>query len=226
MKTLTNLSLVVLAAAGAAALGASAAFAQTCTGAFCALAPIPGLTEVSSDVVNSTSLANFLNNLYIYLVGAAAILAIIEIMWGGLEIMTKDSVSKQRDGRERITNAILGLILVLSPVLVFSIINPAILNLSVNLPALDTKSTLSIPRSIPQDQNPNSLNNAPSVTPGSVTEIKKDGSDYKQCLAAARAKPPLCTIQSKEEILKTAQGERSITKYFCVCSSPAPTATP
>ena len=108
---------------------------------FTALAPIPGLTDQSAtSVMNATTLANFFNNLYKYLIGLAAILAIVEIIWGGLEISTKDSVSKQSDGRERITQAIFGLVLVLSPVLVFSIINPNILNLSLNLPALDTLS--------------------------------------------------------------------------------------
>lgn len=98
---------------------------------FVPLAEIPGLTK--GVVANSEGLAMFFNNLYKYLIGFAAMLAIIEIIWGGLEISTKDSVSKQSDGRERITQAIFGLILVLSPVLVFSIINPSILNLSLNL---------------------------------------------------------------------------------------------
>lgn len=107
---------------------------------FTALAPITGLTDSgATSVVDSDSLANFFNNLYKYLIGLAATLAVIEIIWGGLEYSTQDSVSKQSNGRERITQAIFGLILVLSPVLVFSIINPSILNLSLNLPALDTK---------------------------------------------------------------------------------------
>lgn len=106
---------------------------------FTALAPIPGLTDVqTTSVVNSASLAIFFNNLYKYAIGLAGILAVIEIIWGGLEISTKDSVSKQSEGKTRITQAIFGLVLVLSPVLVFSIINPAILNLSVNLPPLET----------------------------------------------------------------------------------------
>lgn len=105
---------------------------------FVPLAPIPGLTEGAT--ADTAGLANFFNNLYKYLIGLAAVLAVIEIIWGGLEISTKDSVSKQSDGKERITQAIFGLVLVLSPVLVFSIINPSILNLSLNLPELDTKS--------------------------------------------------------------------------------------
>jgi hypothetical protein len=105
---------------------------------FVALAPIPGLTQgVTAD---TAGLANFFNNLYKYLIGLAAILAVIEIIWGGLEYSTQDSVSKKSDGKERIQQAIFGLVLVLSPVLVFSIINPSILNLSLNLPKLDTVS--------------------------------------------------------------------------------------
>lgn len=103
---------------------------------FVPLAAIPGLTDIQPD---AGGLASFFNNLYKYLIGLAAVLAIIEIIWGGLEISTKDSVSKQSDGKERITQAIFGLVLVLSPVLVFSIINPSILNLSLNLPPLELK---------------------------------------------------------------------------------------
>ena len=114
------------------------AFAQ----GFTALAPIPGLTDQSpTAVVNPATLAVFFNNLYKYMIGLAATLAVIMIIWGGLEISTKDSVSKQTDGKERIYNAIFGLILVLSPALVFSIINPSILNLSINLPELKTAPT-------------------------------------------------------------------------------------
>ena len=85
-------------------------------------------------------LATFFNNLYKYLIGLAAALAVIMIIWGGLEYSTQDSISKKSDGKQRIYDAIFGLVLVLSPVLVFSIINPSILNLSLNLKPLDTKS--------------------------------------------------------------------------------------
>lgn len=111
----------------------------TANSGFTALAPIPGLTE--GVTANSAGLANFFNNLYKYLIGIAAALAIIMIIWGGLEISTQDSISKQGAGKEKIKQALFGLLLVLSPVIVFSIINPSILNLSLNLPELDTKFT-------------------------------------------------------------------------------------
>ncbi len=118
-------------------------FAATQT--FTALAPIPGLTANTTSVIGANTLATFFNNLYKYLIGIAAILAVIEIIWGGLQISTQDSVSKQGEGRERITHAILGLVLVLSPVIVFTIINPSILNLSLNLPGLNTTTSTPTP---------------------------------------------------------------------------------
>lgn len=111
---------------------------------FVPLAPIPGLTDTGTtgSVIGSDSLANFFNNLYKYLIGIAATLAVIEIIWGGLEVATnRDNASKILDAKGRIVQAIYGLVLVLSPVLVFSIINPSILNLSLNLPPIKTLST-------------------------------------------------------------------------------------
>jgi len=107
---------------------------------FVPLAPIPGLTQGAT--ADTAGLANFLNNLYKYLIGLAAALAVIMITWEGLRIATnQDNVSVITDSKGKIYNAIFGLILVLSPYLVFSIINPQILNLSLNLPPLDTKTS-------------------------------------------------------------------------------------
>ena len=107
------------------------ALAQSNQG-FVPLAGIPGLTQGVQ--ATSGGIASFLNNLYKFLIGAAAVLAVIMIIWGGLEIATnKDNVSKILDSKGRIYNAIFGLVLVLLPVLVFSIINPSILNLSIGM---------------------------------------------------------------------------------------------
>ena len=110
------------------------AFAQ----GFVPLAPIPGLTDVPP---TSGGLATFFNNLYKYMIGLAAALAVIMITWAGLKIaMNRDNVSTIMDSKGTIYNAVFGLVLVLSPYLVFSIINPSILNLSFNLPKLDTSA--------------------------------------------------------------------------------------
>lgn len=139
MKKFLTLLLGIVAMSTPLLVGAQAAPGGS---DFVALAPIAGLTDPSSvtSVINSQNLASFFNNLYKFCIGLAAALAVIMIIWGGLEISTQDSISKQGAGKEKIQNAIYGLLLVLSPVLVFSIINPAILNLSLNLRPLDTAS--------------------------------------------------------------------------------------
>ena len=88
---------------------------------FVPLAPIPGLTEVGvvKMVNGSVDFGNFFNNLYKYCVGLAAALAVIMIIWGGLEYATQDVPGAKGAGKEKILNAIFGLVLVLSPVLVF-----------------------------------------------------------------------------------------------------------
>ncbi len=158
------------------------AFAPTAfANGFTALAPIPGLTSGdATSVVNSATLTSFFNNLYKYLIGLAAMLAIIEIIWGGLQISSSQgSASKVSEGRERITQAIFGLILVLSPVLVFSLINPSILNLSLDLPPIDL--------------------NAPPP-PSSGTSPSGSGSNTDPATTAAKAAG--CTVTGT--LLKTA----------------------
>ncbi len=103
---------------------------------FVPLAGIPGLTQ-NVDATQA-GLASFFNNLYKYLIGVAAVLAVIQIIWSGIKIaFNQDNVSTITDSKGHITQAILGLVLVLSPVVVFSIINPSILNLSLNLPPIN-----------------------------------------------------------------------------------------
>src|SRR3990167_8970154 len=105
---------------------------------FVPLAGIPGLTQGAT--ADTAGLANFFNNLYKFAIGMASVLAIIMIILGGLQYATQDIPGAKQEGKDRILQAILGLILVLSPALVFSIINPNILNLSINLKPLDTVS--------------------------------------------------------------------------------------
>ena len=114
------------------------AFAQ----GFVPLAPIPGLTAQTTSVGSMDALSGFFNNLYKYLVGLGAAIAVVQIVWAGISIaMNRDSVSTVLAEKGKIRNAVLGLILVLSPALVFGIINPSILNLSLNLGPIQSAPT-------------------------------------------------------------------------------------
>lgn len=124
LRTLFLLSLLVLTPA--------AVFAQE---NFVPLSGLPGIPET----VDSSTLTDFLNNLYKICIGVAAALAVFQIMHGGIKFMTnKGSISENEQARSLIQGAVLGLILVLSPVIVFGIINPRILELNFDTSRLQT----------------------------------------------------------------------------------------
>ena len=145
--------------------GAHGVHAQNAAAQYVPLAGsgIPGLTDqATAQQAIGGNFANFFNDLYKFCIGIAVVLAIIEIVWGGIEIATQDSVSKKQDGRSRIAQAIFGLILVLSPVLVFSIINGNILNFTVAFKPLNLSTGGSVSLPAPTGQNL-----GPGQTPGS-----------------------------------------------------------
>ncbi len=118
--------IVLLAAAGLPLL----AFGQTQSTSteFIPLTNIPFLTETG----NAFSLDSFLNGLFRLSIGAAAVIAVLQIMRAGIMYMGSDSgFAEKKEAKNLIALSIGGLILVLSPVVVFSIINPEILSLKI-----------------------------------------------------------------------------------------------
>lgn len=100
-------------------------------------------------------------------IGIAATLAVIQITIAGVMYMGGDSVTETKQAKQKISQAIIGLVLVLSPVIVFSIINPSILNLSIGglsklapSPTTTTDSQTSTPTGAPTCTTPIE-NNAP-----------------------------------------------------------------
>lgn len=104
-----------------------AAFAQE-TGGFVSLTKIENLTFAG----NSAELPAFLNSLYMICIGLAAVIGVLQIMRAGVTWMTAGgSHEKIGDAKNLIRDTIIGLILVLAPTIVFSIINPDILKLQI-----------------------------------------------------------------------------------------------
>jgi hypothetical protein len=103
-------------------------FAQVNTDtAFIPLTSIPGIESAG----NADSLPDFLNSLYRLAIGAAAVLAVLQIVRAGIMYMGGDSVTEKKEAKNLIALSIGGLVLILSPVVVFSIINPNILSLKI-----------------------------------------------------------------------------------------------
>lgn len=94
---------------------------------FVPLTNIPAL----ADAGNAAKLPDFLNSLYKLAIGAAAVLAVLQIIRAGIMYMGGDSVTEKKEAKSLITLSIGGLVLILSPVIVFSIINPKILDLQI-----------------------------------------------------------------------------------------------
>jgi Type IV secretion system pilin len=127
--TLTSRHLIVFAIAALGMLSFPfLALAQD----FVPLTSIPGIQEAAS----ANSIGTFLNSLYRLCIGAAAVIAVLKIIQGGITYMMGDSITEKRDAKHNISMAIFGLVLVLSPYLVFSIIDPRILRLDVDLSTL------------------------------------------------------------------------------------------
>lgn len=95
---------------------------------FVPLTNVPFLTDTG----NSFDLSQFLNNLYRLAIGVAAVIAVLQIMRAGIMYMGGDSVTEKKEAKNLIGLSIAGLVLVLSPVVVFSVINPEILSLRIN----------------------------------------------------------------------------------------------
>lgn len=95
---------------------------------------------VFNAIADASTLPAFLNNLYKLCIGAAAVLAALQIMRGGLSYMMGDSITEKKEARSLIVMSVVGLILVLSPAIVFGIIDPRILDLDINFTPLTPRA--------------------------------------------------------------------------------------
>lgn len=121
----------------ASAVALSVPFLVFADDTFVSLTSLPGINSL----IGSPSLPSFVNNLYRLCIGAAALFAFVEIVWAGYLFMTSsDSISKNTKARQKIMNAVIGLVLVLSPYIVFSIIDPKILDLSLDFTKLQSNN--------------------------------------------------------------------------------------
>lgn len=88
--------------------------------------------------IGADSLGEYFNTLFELTVLVGSVLAVLMIAIGGLQYMTTDSVSGKGSGRERIKQAVLGLLMLLGVWLFFKEINPNILKLDFELEKVQT----------------------------------------------------------------------------------------
>jgi hypothetical protein len=91
------------------------------------LAGIPGL-EGAYDTTGDCPFGRYFNIMFKLFLGLAAVFAMIMIIMGGIEYMTSELVSSKQKGKERILNAVFGLILAFGAYAILNTINPDLLN--------------------------------------------------------------------------------------------------
>lgn len=114
-------------------------------GSYVPLAPIPGLT---SDIItgkgtatSGIGLSAYLQQIYIWAVAAASGLAVVMIMWGGVEYMTSAGGGGVEEAKKRISAALMGLLLALGSYVILNTINKDLLKLNFDLPTADGIAT-------------------------------------------------------------------------------------
>ena len=90
---------------------------------FIALEPIPGVTDAENP-------GDFFNSIFRFGITIASFLAVMRIMIGGITYMSTDKIGGKESGKDMITQAILGILLILISVIMLEVINPDILNLN------------------------------------------------------------------------------------------------
>lgn len=94
------------------------------------LAPLPGLGDQGEryETVGSCPFGKYLNIMIKLIIGISTVLAMVMIVLGGMEYMTSELISSKEAGKEKVRNAILGLLLALGAYLILYTINPTLLN--------------------------------------------------------------------------------------------------
>lgn len=144
MGTFAILVIIVLPTVKAMAAGASDSWdasAPTNSNEYTVLAPLPGTTlsdcpPGSTDC--KTTLQKYLPGVFNLAIGLSAAFAVLMIVIGGFQYMSTDAIQGKSNGKQRIKNAIYGLVLVIGAWLILYTINPNLLELNLNIQKVAT----------------------------------------------------------------------------------------
>ena len=98
-----------------------------------AIAPyIPLVKLPGIDQAEANNLPAYLKAMFKLLIGVAGALAVVMITLGGIEYMSTDSMFGKEEGRKKINNALLGLLLAIGACLILFTVNPKLLDFNFN----------------------------------------------------------------------------------------------
>lgn len=125
-----NLAPILAGLSIAMGAGVFVAYAQS----YVPLAPLPG-TYTGSAGSETTDLSTYLSGIIKLLIALGAMMSIFVTILGGVQYVASGiTPSAKQDAKNRITNALIGLTLILTSYLILNSINPELVNLKFELP--------------------------------------------------------------------------------------------
>lgn len=99
------------------------------------LSPLPGLNlvQVGDGNTGAGGLGEWVNLILRIIIGLASLLAVIMIILAGVQYMSSDMVTSKGSAKEKIQDALIGLLLALGIFIILNTINPDLLNTTPNI---------------------------------------------------------------------------------------------
>jgi len=177
--------------AGSVALAAAfgtplLAFAQE---KFVSLSGIPAFQNAG----DASNLPQFLNQLYLICIGVAVVITVLQLIRAGIMYSMGDSgFAKIEEAKHLISISLLGLLLVLSPYIVFNIINPKILSLKIDTSGIQVKDDCAATQAPTNTQDINHGNYSDDNTWSTGTQLMScSGNDCSAAKSQCAAKAPV-----------------------------------
>ncbi|MBA3733102.1 hypothetical protein H0W91_01865 [Patescibacteria group bacterium] len=139
MKTLTKIKYLLVISILMFSFSISFVHAESYT----LLAPLPGTSSSGDNCTGTdckTTLEKYLPGVFNLSIGIAAVMAFVMITFGGITYATSDAISGKSQGKEWVTNAIVGLLLVIGAWIILNTINPQILSFKLAIPRPKTET--------------------------------------------------------------------------------------
>jgi hypothetical protein len=101
---------------------------------FVPLVGIPGLG-------NQPTFDSYIDALYALAISVAALIAVIQLVIGGAQYMMDDLITSKSAAKERIKNALIGLLIIIAAALILTTINSNLTNLDINAPVINVDNS-------------------------------------------------------------------------------------
>lgn len=89
--------------------------------------------ETTGQQITKVDFQGYVQYMFNLLIALAAVAAVFMIVWGGFQYMSSDSFYDKKEGRQKLINALSGLLLVLCSYLILKTIDPRLVAIPVNL---------------------------------------------------------------------------------------------